>query len=109
MKFGLNENNLEQINSVFREFSDIEETIIFGSRAKGNFRKGSDIDLTLKGKNLNSNLLNLIYLKLDDLYLPYFLDLSIYNKISCKDLLDYIDRAGVRIYKREFSTEDLKL
>ncbi len=105
MKFGLKENSMEQINSVFREFSEIEETIIFGSRAKGNFRKGSDIDLTFKGKNLTSNLLNLINLKLDDLYLPYILDLSIYNKISSKELIDHIDRAGIRIYKKEFSSK----
>jgi len=92
---------LKQLNSVFRKFSEIDEIILYGSRAKGNYRTGSDIDLTLKGKNLNGNLLNKINLKLDDLYLPYILDLSIYNKIKNKELIEHINRVGVKIYKKD--------
>lgn len=92
---------MKQLNSVFRKFSEIDEIILYGSRAKGNYRTGSDIDLTLKGKNLNGNLLNKINLKLDDLYLPYILDLSIYNKIKNKELIEHINRVGVKIYKKD--------
>ncbi len=101
MKYGLKENNLEQLNSIFRKFPEIDEIILYGSRAKGNFKKGSDIDLTLKGEYINNNLLNLINLKLDDLYLPYILDLSIYNKINNKDLIGHINRVGVKIYEKD--------
>ncbi|WP_197904747.1 nucleotidyltransferase domain-containing protein [Desulfosarcina alkanivorans] len=52
---------------------------MYGSRAKGNFKPGSDIDLTLKVNRLNLHLLNKISLELDDLLLPYTVDLSIYT------------------------------
>ena len=51
--FGLSSNNIAKINSVFNQYSDINEVLIFGSRAKGNFRDNSDIDLVIKGKNIN--------------------------------------------------------
>ncbi len=101
MKFGLKENIIEQINSVFEDFPQIKEVIIYGSRAKGNYRPGSDIDFTLKGKNLNHTLLNSISLELDKLFLPYILDISIFNKISNRDLIEHIERAGKVFYKSE--------
>lgn len=101
MKFGLKENILEQINSVFEKFSQVEEVVIYGSRAKGNCREGSDIDLTFKGKNLNHKLLNSISLELDELFLPYIFDVSIFNKISNIDLIEHINRVGKVFYESE--------
>lgn len=101
MKFGLKENIIEQINSVFEKFPQVEEVVIYGSRAKGNYREGSDIDFTLKGKNLNHKLLNSISLELDKLFLPYILDISIYDKISNRDLIEHIKSAGKVFYESE--------
>ena len=95
MKFGLSEDNIIKIKSIFSEFPEIEEVIIFGSRAKGNYKNGSDIDLALKGSNLNLKLANSISNKLDDLFLPYTFDLVIYSQIENEDLIDHIDRVGV--------------
>lgn len=53
MKFGLKQETVERINSVFQHYEQIDEVILYGSRAKGNYHQGSDIDLTIKGKNLN--------------------------------------------------------
>ena len=74
---------------------------MYGSRAKGNYKPGSDIDLTLKGKELNLKLLNKISLELDDLLLPYTFDLSIYHHIKQPDLIDHIVRVGKVFYKGE--------
>jgi predicted nucleotidyltransferase len=52
MKFGLSNATLEKFHSVFSKYPEIEEVLIYGSRAKGNYREGSDIDITLKGKML---------------------------------------------------------
>ena len=101
MKFGLKENIIEQINSVFGEFPQIDEVIIYGSRVKGNYRPGSDIDFTLKGKNLNHYLMNSISLELDKLFLPYILDISDFNKISNRDLIEHINRVGEIFYGSE--------
>jgi len=98
MQFGLNDNEINKIQSIFLSFPQIEKVIVFGSRAKGNFKAGSDIDLTLLGNDLNLHLINEISLKLDDLLMPYTFDLLVLKKIKNKDLLDHIHRAGKTFY-----------
>lgn len=100
MKFGLDENIIEQIRAVFASFPEIEEAILYGSRAKGNFKNGSDIDLTLKGENISYNTFNNISLSLDDLMLPYMIDLSIYKQIDNPSLVDHIERVGICFYRK---------
>ena len=94
MHFGLEENIIDQINSVFEKSKCIEKVIIYGSRAKGNYKPGSDIDLTLIGKKINLQELNKIDLMLDDLLLPWIIDLSIYRYIHNPDLIEHIKRKG---------------
>jgi len=98
MKFGLKEATIIQINSVFSKYPQVEEAILYGSRAKGNFEKGSDIDLTLKGKGLDLALVNKISLEIDDLSLPYSFDISILDQINSPDLIDHIKRRGIVFY-----------
>lgn len=100
MKFGLKEETIDRINNVFAGFSDVQEVIIYGSRAQGTSRPGSDIDLTLKGDGLELERLNKIRGDLDDLLLPYTLDLSIYDKIESPELMEHIKRAGKVFYLR---------
>ena len=100
MKFGLKENIIENINKIFSAFPEVEEVILYGSRAKGNYKNGSDIDLVLKGEKINHSLVNKIDLKLDDLLLPYTFDLAVYSRINNADLLDHIHRVGKTIYKK---------
>jgi predicted nucleotidyltransferase len=99
--FGLKENIIEQIKSIFEEFPQIEEVLIYGSRAKGNYKPSSDIDLSLKGEDVDHNLLNSISLKIDELFLPYKLDISIFEKISNEDLIEHINKAGKVFYIKE--------
>ena len=98
MKFGLKEETIEKIQNVFSKFPQIDEAILYGSRAKGNYKEGSDIDLTLKGTGLNLSVLNEITLAIDDLLLPYLFDISIYDNITNQDFLDHIQRVGVVFY-----------
>lgn len=100
MRFGLEENIIEQIKDVFTSFTEVEEVILYGSRARGNYRTGSDIDLLVKGNNLSLRTLNNISLKLDDLMLPYTFDLSIYRHIDNPDLIDHIKRVGITLYHK---------
>ncbi len=101
MKFGLKEEIIDRINKVFNRYKDIEEVILYGSRAKGNSKPGSDIDLSLKGPNLNITTLNQISIELDDLLLPNTFDLSIFHHIKNQDLLDHIQRAGKVFFKKD--------
>ncbi|SHN22190.1 Nucleotidyltransferase domain-containing protein [Cyclobacterium lianum] len=98
---GLSAMSIEGIQSVFSRYPEIEKAILYGSRAKGNFRKGSDIDRTLEGRLLTLTLLNQIDTELDELLLPYHIDLSIRHKIKNTDLLDHIDRVGKLFYVKE--------
>ncbi len=98
MLYGLKNETIKKINEVLAQFPEVEEAILYGSRAKGNYKAGSDIDLTLNGKKLNLKLLNKISLALDDLLLPYTLDISIYRHISNPDLIEHIDRVGKVFY-----------
>ena len=100
---GLRETDIEKIASVFSSIPEIDEAIIYGSRAKGNFRPNSDIDITLKGKGLNRNVLGQVNFAIDDLLLPYFFDISIYHELKNPALLDHIDRVGIIMYKSKKS------
>ena len=82
-------------------FPQVEQVILYGSRAKGNYTACSDIDLTLAGKEINLNLLNIITSKLDDLLLPYMIDASIFSHIDNADLIDHINRVGKVFYVKE--------
>ncbi|AKL93669.1 nucleotidyltransferase domain-containing protein [Clostridium aceticum] len=99
MKYGLKESILASILEVFSRHSKIEKVLLYGSRAKGNYKNGSDIDLTFIGKNINLEDINKLHLELDELYLPYSFDLSIFEKIENKDLIDHINRVGIIIYE----------
>lgn len=101
MKYGLKDDVIEKINKVFSNYPKIEKVILYGSRAKGNYKNGSDIDLTLIGKDLNIQDLNMIDLDLDELYLPYMFDISIYNNLENQDLIEHIRRVGCEFYAKK--------
>ncbi len=100
MEFGLNNNDIERIKSVFSLFDEVEKVILYGSRAKGTFKPFSDIDLTLKGCKLNLTILQNIETCLDDLLLPYKFDISIYHHISNPELIEHINRIGKSFYSQ---------
>jgi predicted nucleotidyltransferase len=98
LQYGLKKETLKKIKEVFAKYEQVEEVVIYGSRAKGNYKPGSDIDLTLKGLNLDLKIMNRVSLDLDDLLLPYSFDLSIFNHISNPEFLDHIKRIGQVFY-----------
>ena len=100
MKFGLKDETVQRISGIFATFPELTEAILYGSRAMGTFKNGSDIDLTLKGTGLDLTLVNRIRLKLDDLLLPYTFDISIFDQIDNPDLIDHIERVGLIFYKK---------
>lgn len=97
MKFGLSQETLDKIKFVLSHYKNIEQVKIYGSRAKGNYREGSDIDLVLFSKNLSLQDLNKIRNDLDDLNLPYTFDICHYEEIQNVDLQDHIDRVAIEI------------
>lgn len=98
--FGLSDLVVDKIRTVLRNHSEVEKCTIYGSRALGTYRPNSDIDLTLTGENLNFSTLLKIENELDDLLLPYQIDLSIMSKIDNQNLIDHINRAGKVFYQK---------
>jgi uncharacterized protein len=99
-KLGLSKTTLDKLNSVFKQHSNVDLVLIYGSRAKGNYRPSSDIDLTIKGNDLKFAELMQIEDQIDDLFLPYTVDLSQYDQLTNAGLIAHIDRVGVVIYNR---------
>jgi len=101
MDFGLRQQDLDEIIRILQRFSVVEEAIIFGSRAKGNFKKGSDIDLAVRGKGIDHAVVaSLSFLLNEESATPYFFDIVHFEEISEKELLEHINRVGQCIYSR---------
>lgn len=97
-RFGLPERVIQQICDVFRQYKDVKRVIIYGSRAMGRERLGSDIDLCIEGNELSLSQLLAIENQLDDLLLPWMIDLSLKHLIDNPDVLKHIDIVGVEFY-----------
>ena len=98
--FGLTVATLDKIRGVFARYPQVEKAVLYGSRAKGNYKHGSDIDLTLYGDDLTYNNLLAMLSNLDDLLLPYMIDLSIFKMLDHAKLREHIKHVGVLFYER---------
>lgn len=99
-RFGLSQQDLHQIITVLDAFPNVSEAIIFGSRAKGNYKPGSDIDIALKGENLDSVITKISYLLNEELTLPYYFDILDFASITHQELKEHITRVGITFYLR---------
>ena len=100
-KYGLIDSDLNNVISILLKNQKIDEIILFGSRAKGNFKEGSDIDIALKGVSLK--LMDIIdaTIEIDSLILPYKFDLIIFDRINKKTLIDHINRVGIVLFSKK--------
>ncbi len=99
---GLSDSVIQKICGVLTRYPQVEKAVLYGSRAKGSHRKGSDIDLTLcGGADLTLSVRHTIATELDDLFLPYMIDLSIFSDIGDSDLIEHIQRVGTILYERQ--------
>ncbi len=99
-QFGLAEEDIKKINSVFLKYIEITKVMIYGSRAKGDFKASSDIDLSVFTDKKDISFLFKIENEIDDLLLPYKVDLSFYSLLDNENLKDHIDRVGQVFFKR---------
>ncbi len=97
--FGLRDSDIESISKFLKEFDNIQEAILFGSRAKGNFAHGSDVDIAIVGDFDFQTLTYLSYLLNEESMMPYKFDIVDYSTIENKELKKHIDRVGRSIYK----------
>lgn len=99
MPYGLSDTEIEKLKAVFALHPCIDKAVLYGSRAKGNYKPGSDIDLALYG-GLHLTELNTTAMEIDDLLLPYKTDVSIAEQIDNAALLQHINRVGKLFYEK---------
>jgi len=100
-EFGLPLATLETIRGILAEVPAVKKAVIYGSRAKGTHRPGSDIDLTLLGESLDLQTLGRIAARLEESSIPYQVDLSVLNLIDHAGLRDHIERVGQTFYEAQ--------
>ena len=102
MPYGLQDRDMMHILDAIRSFPEISQVVLFGSRAKGNHKPASDVDLAIKGASVTyETAVKLADILNEEKPLPYFFDVIHYEGISDPRLIEHIDRAGVLLYSEE--------
>lgn len=93
---GLTQADIKRIAAAIKQFPEIDDAVIFGSRAKGTYKKASDVDLAIKGRAVTSETIKrLNFLLNEELPLPYFFDVVHYESLESQQLVEHIDRVGM--------------
>ncbi len=100
--FGLKNKDIQSLRQVFAKHPNVEKVILYGSRAMGDYRYNSDIDLTIVGENLDLTEQFTIENELDDLLLPYKIDVALFHTIRNNDLIDHIQSRGHIFYDKDW-------
>jgi predicted nucleotidyltransferase len=98
--FGLETGDIGKLVTIFNSNVGVEAAILFGSRAKGTFSPGSDIDIALKGETLTLNDILALGNEIEELNFPYKIDLVLYHRIENDNLISHIDRVGRVLFHR---------
>lgn len=101
MKYGLSEKQLSEIVTFISPYSEIEEAVLFGSRAIDTYKEASDVDIALKGDRVTASLAAKLKFEIEeDTYLPFFFDFVAYPTITNEALKGHIDTQGIVIYRK---------
>ncbi|PSR18204.1 nucleotidyltransferase domain-containing protein [filamentous cyanobacterium CCP3] len=110
MSYGLSDQQLEEIIQFIAAYPEVEEAILFGSRAIGTYKPASDVDIAIKGNGVDSAIAARLKFDIEeDTYLPYFFDFVAYGTITREELKRHIDEKGVSIYRNCLSNNQVYL
>ncbi len=100
MKIGLTNSEIAAIKTCAATFPEISDVIVYGSRALGNHKVGSDVDITLKGSISLDTVSRVKYKLEEETNLPYFFDISDYNSLRNSDLIEHINKYGISLFEK---------
>lgn len=101
-EFGISEKSYSILYNSFKNYQEIKQANIFGSRALGNYKKGSDIDLVLYGQDIKEQIVNELRTYLNqDTIIPYKIDLLIFDQIENQQLIDHINKCSKIFYRKQ--------
>lgn len=99
LKYGIPVADFKNVITILKENVKIDHAILFGSRAKGTYSNGSDVDIALLGKDLKLNDILQISEEIEQLFLPWKFDLIIFNRIKEQALIEHINRVGIELFQ----------
>jgi uncharacterized protein len=98
---GLLDRDIHYILKALNSFEEVERGVLFGSRAMGNYKKGSDVDLAIIGEKVSDRVIYNLDELLNEVYpLPYFFDILHYEKINNEKLKEHINIVGKELYRK---------
>ena len=100
-KYGLTDRDIQTRNNILHKYPEVLLVHIFGSRAKGTSKPGSDIDLSIMNMGANSNILHNLKNEFEESSLPYKVDLVDFHTLTNPDFAEHIKRVGIIFYQRE--------
>lgn len=101
MIYGLSDAQRQEIIQFIAAYPEVEEAILFGSRALGTYKPASDVDIALKGPGVTASLAARLKFDIEeDTYLPYFFDFVAYSTITRAALKAHIDGKGICLYRQ---------
>ena len=100
-KYGLTERDMKTIQDIFDKYPDVEEVQICGSRVKGNYKPGSDIDLVVMNVGLAMGTIGKLATDIEESSLPYTVDIVDFTSLKHKEFIDHIERVGVVFYEKK--------
>lgn len=107
---GIPDKQMPQLINVLRQYQNVEKAAFFGSRAMGNARRGSDVDIALFGKSITDDDVWRIHDQLEEgTTLPYFFDVLHYETLNDVEIKAHINRVALEFYDRTHFTPLPKL
>jgi len=103
--YGLNDRDIQTLFGILNKFDEVENVYLYGSRAKGTHKLGSDIDLAIMNEGVSEKTIRTIKSEIEDSSLPYFVDIINFTTLNHKELAEHIQRVGVSFYtNKSFSS-----
>ncbi len=96
--FGLSDRGMKTLQDIFKKYPDVKNVFVFGSRAKGTYKQGSDIDLAIMNEGVQDMFIRKMKSDFEDSSLPYVVDLVNYPTLKHPELKNHIDRVGVPLF-----------
>ncbi len=107
--FGLTDRDMKTLQDIFDKYPEVKSVFVFGSRAKGTYKQGSDIDLAVMNQGVKDAVIDKMKSDFEDSSLPYIVDLINYHTLKHQELKVHIDRVGVSFYKKLEGERGFKL
>ena len=99
-KFGLTERDMQTIKHIFSKYGEIKKVNLFGSRAKGSFKMGSDVDLAIMNLGVSEKTIAKLKSDFEESSLPYMIDCIDFSTLTNNDFIDHINRVGILFYEK---------